>query len=87
MNQQAVRPGGLRFSPGPVCGNGEATGAAMSYSQSVMPSLIVRHRCPVGREYFPGKTTKRDLIAEMAQALNAKGIKLMCYFPTHVIGN
>src|SRR6266446_3573795 len=37
-------------------------------------------------KYFPGKTTKRDLIAEMAQALNAKGIKLMCYFPTHVIG-
>ena len=29
---------------------------------------------------------KRDLIAEMAQALNAKGIKLMCYFPAHVIG-
>ena len=22
----------------------------------------------------------------MAQALNAKGIKLMCYFPTHVVG-
>ncbi|MHB8521269.1 MAG: alpha-L-fucosidase [Limisphaerales bacterium] len=38
-------------------------------------------------KYHPGKTTKRDLIAEMAQALNAKGIKLMCYFPTHVIGN
>lgn len=37
-------------------------------------------------KYFPGKTTKRDLIAEMAQALNAKGIKLMCYFPTHVVG-
>jgi hypothetical protein len=37
-------------------------------------------------KYHPGKTTKRDLIAEMAQALNAKGIKLMCYFPTHVIG-
>ena len=37
-------------------------------------------------KYHPGKTTKRDLIAEMAQALNAKGIKLMCYFPTHVVG-
>ncbi len=37
-------------------------------------------------KYFPGKTTRRDLIAEMAQALNAKGIKLMCYFPAHVIG-
>ena len=37
-------------------------------------------------KYFPGKTTKRDLIADLAQALNAKGIKLMCYFPAHVIG-
>lgn len=37
-------------------------------------------------KYHPRKTTKRDLIAEMAQALNAKGIKLMCYFPTHVVG-
>src|SRR6267143_4871089 len=37
-------------------------------------------------KYFPDRTTKRDLIAEMAQALNAKGIKLMCYFPAHVIG-
>ena len=37
-------------------------------------------------KYHPGKTTKRDLIAGMAEALNAKGIKLMCYFPTHVIG-
>ena len=37
-------------------------------------------------KYHPGNTTKRDLIAEMAQALNAKGIKLMCYFPTHVVG-
>jgi hypothetical protein len=37
-------------------------------------------------KYHPGKTTKRDLIAEMAQALNAKGIELMCYFPTHVVG-
>ena len=30
-------------------------------------------------KYHPGKTTRRDLIAEMADALNAKGIKLMCY--------
>ncbi|MBI4325719.1 MAG: alpha-L-fucosidase [Chloroflexi bacterium] len=37
-------------------------------------------------KHHPGKTTKRDLIAEMADALNAKGIKLMCYFPTHVVG-
>jgi hypothetical protein len=38
-------------------------------------------------KYHPGHTTKRDLIAEMADALNAKGIKLMCYFPTHVVAN
>jgi len=37
-------------------------------------------------KYHPGKTTSRDLIEEMADALNAKGIKLMCYFPTHVVG-
>ena len=36
--------------------------------------------------HHPGKTTKRDLIAEMADALNAKGIRLVCYFPTHVVG-
>ena len=30
-------------------------------------------------EIPPRKTTKRDLIAEMADALNAKGIKLMCH--------
>jgi acetyl esterase/lipase len=30
-------------------------------------------------KYHPGKTTRRDLIAEMADALSAKGIKLMCY--------
>ena len=38
-------------------------------------------------KYHPGHTTKRDLIAEMADALNAKGIKLMCYLPTHVVAN
>lgn len=37
-------------------------------------------------KYHPGHTTKRDLIAEMADMLNTKGIKLMCYFPTHVVG-
>lgn len=36
-------------------------------------------------KYHPGQTTKRDLIREMADALNAKNIKLMCYFPTHVV--
>jgi hypothetical protein len=37
-------------------------------------------------KYHPGKTSKRDLLAEMADALNEKKIKLMCYFPTHVVG-
>jgi hypothetical protein len=37
-------------------------------------------------KYHPGKTTRRDLVGEMAESLNAKGIKLMCYFPAHVIG-
>jgi len=36
-------------------------------------------------KYHPGHTTKRDLINEMAIALNAKGIKLICYFPTHIV--
>ena len=36
-------------------------------------------------KYHPGHTTQRDLIAEMSDALGAKGIKLMCYFPTHVV--
>jgi hypothetical protein len=36
-------------------------------------------------KYHPGHTTSRDLIAEMSDALGAKGIKLMCYFPTHVV--
>lgn len=36
-------------------------------------------------KYHPGHTTNRDLIMEMANALNEKGIKLMCYFPTHVV--
>lgn len=36
-------------------------------------------------KYHPEHTTKRDLIAEMADALNAESIKLMCYFPTHVV--
>lgn len=36
-------------------------------------------------KYHPGMTTDRDLIMEMADRLNAKGVKLMCYFPTHVV--
>ena len=36
-------------------------------------------------KYHPGHTTRRDLIAEMSDALRVEGIKLMCYFPTHVV--
>lgn len=36
-------------------------------------------------QYHPAHTTKRDLIAEMADALALKNIKLICYLPTHVI--
>jgi len=64
----------------------EATGAGyvlftVGHAQPYCPAPLSSWE-----KYFPGKTTKRDLIAEMAQALNAKGIKLMCYFPAHVIG-
>src|SRR5437867_9570833 len=64
----------------------EATGAGyvlftVGHAQPYCPAPLSSWE-----KYFPGKTTKRDLIAEMAEALNAKGIKLMCYFPTHVVG-
>jgi hypothetical protein len=36
-------------------------------------------------KYHPQHTTQRDLIMEMAEALTAKGIRLLCYFPTHVV--
>lgn len=32
-------------------------------------------------KYHPGLTTQRDLVMEMADSLNARGIKLMLYFP------
>jgi len=36
-------------------------------------------------KYHPGMTTERDLIEEIANALRAKGIKLLLYIPSHVI--
>lgn len=46
----------------------------------------VKPYCPAPlkswEKYHPGYTTNRDLIGEMADALNAKDIRLMCYFPT-----
>ena len=64
----------------------EATGAGyvlvtVGHAQPYCPAPLSSWE-----KYFPGKTTKRDLIAELSQALNAKGIRLMCYFPAHVIG-
>lgn len=35
--------------------------------------------------YHPGKTTERDLIEEIADALRARGIRLLCYVPSHVV--
>src|SRR5258706_3707099 len=69
-----------------VFGNVEATGAGyvlftVGHAQPYCPAPLSSWE-----KNHPRKTTKRDLIAEMAQALNPKGIKLMCYFPTHVIG-
>ena len=36
-------------------------------------------------KYHPGRTTERDLIMEMADALNAKGIKLILYMSSHIL--
>ena len=36
-------------------------------------------------KYHPGMTTQRDLIGEIADKLGEKGIKLMCYLPSHVV--
>ena len=37
-------------------------------------------------KYHSGWTTKRDLIGEIADALQARGIRLMLYFASHVLG-
>jgi len=57
----------------------EATGAGyviftIGHAESYCPGPI-----KAWEKYHPGKTTRRDLIAEMANALRTKGIKLMCY--------
>lgn len=36
-------------------------------------------------KYHPGKTTKRDLIAEISDQLKTKNIRLICYLPTHIV--
>lgn len=65
----------------------EATGAGyvlftVCHAESYCPTPLKSWE-----QYHPGKTAQRDVIMEMADALNAKGIKLMCYFPAHVVGN
>ena len=35
---------------------------------------------------YPGSTTKRDLLSEIAQALEARKIRLMLYFASHTVG-
>ena len=57
----------------------EETGAGyviltVGHAESYCPGPI-----KAWEKYHPGKTTQRDLIAEMADALNAKGIRLICY--------
>src|SRR5206468_1067796 len=83
---QAVRPGGCRFSSGSVCRNRDRDRRRLCFVHSRPCPALLSAPLSSWEKYFPGKTTKRDLIAEMPQALNAKGIKLMCYFPTHVVG-
>jgi len=36
-------------------------------------------------KYHPGKTTSRDLVMEIADQLAVRGVKLLCYFPTHIV--
>jgi hypothetical protein len=57
----------------------EETGAGyvlltIGHAESYCPGPI-----KAWEKYHPGKTTQRDLIADMADVLDAKGIKLMCY--------
>ncbi len=64
----------------------EATGAGyiiltIGHAESYCPAPL-----KAWEKYHPGKTTRRDLIAEMADALNAKGIKLMCYLNAASLG-
>ena len=63
----------------------EATGAGyvlftVGHAEPYCPAPLAHWE-----KYHPGHTTSRDLIAEMADALEARGIKLMCYFPTHIV--
>jgi hypothetical protein len=52
----------------------------IGHSQAYCPAPIASWE-----KYHPGMTTKRDLIEEMANALNKKGIRLICYMPTHIV--
>ena len=65
----------------------EATGAGyviltIGHAQTYCPAPLASWE-----KYHPGMTTQRDLIAGMADALQAKGIKLMCYLNVAGLGN
>jgi hypothetical protein len=75
------------FSVKPFVEMVEATGAGyvlftVCHAETFCPTPLKSWE-----QYYPGKTARRDLIMEIAEALNAKGIKLMCYFPGHLVGN
>lgn len=64
----------------------EATGAGyviltIGHAETYCPAPLASWE-----KYHPGKTTRRDLIAGMAEALQAKGIKLMCYLNVAGLG-
>jgi hypothetical protein len=57
----------------------EATGAGyviltVGHAETYCPAPLASWE-----KYHPGKTTRRDLIAGMADALQSKGVKLICY--------
>ena len=65
----------------------EATGAGyviltVGHAETYCPAPLASWE-----KYHPGKTTRRDLIARMAEALQAKGIKLMCYLNAAGLGH
>src|SRR5260370_9348913 len=64
----------------------EATGAGyviltIGHAQTYCPAPLASWE-----KYHPGMTTRRDLIAGMADALQAKSIKLICYLNVAGLG-
>ena len=63
----------------------EETGAGyviltIGHAESYCPAPIKNWE-----KFHPGKTTKRDLIAEISDQLKTKNIRLICYMATHVV--